>query len=133
TASLFAVAQAVVVYVALRTLQEVGASLLWLVPLTALTTLALVAWMGLVRAAFGRVVPLGQAPAAKILEVVDAARPALHNGLDQTSAQILAYEAHERLGYGAVAVTDRHSVLAHVGLGADHHGVGRPVPPGAMD
>jgi two-component system sensor histidine kinase LytS len=131
--SVLALAQAVVVYVALRTLQEAGASLLWLVPLTALTTLALVAWMGLVRAAFGRVVPLGQAPAATILEVVDAVRPALHNGLDQTSAQILAYEAHERLGYGAVAVTDRHSVLAHVGLGADHHGVGRPVPPGAMD
>src|SRR5436190_7074692 len=90
-----ALSQAVVVYVALRTLQQAGASLLWLVPLTALTTLALVAWMGLVRAAFGRVVPLGQAPAAKILEVVDAARPALHNGLDLTSAQILAFEAHE--------------------------------------
>src|SRR5262249_25148751 len=66
-------------------------------------------------------------------EVVEAARPALRNGLDHTSAQILAFEAHERLGYGAVAVTDTHTVLAHVGLGADHHGVGLPVPPGAVD
>src|SRR3954447_25427172 len=125
--------QALLLFVLVRLLPDQGLSLRWFVPIVALTTLALVAWMGLVRAAFGRVVPLGQAPAAKILEVVDAARATLHNGLDQTSARILAFEAHERLGYGAVAVTDRHSVLAHVGLGADHHGVGHAAPPGAVD
>src|SRR3954454_7892174 len=76
-ASAFALAQAVVVYVALRVLQEAGASLLCLLPLVPLTTLMLVGWMGLVRAAFGRLMPLGQAPAARILEVVDATRPAL--------------------------------------------------------
>jgi two-component system sensor histidine kinase LytS len=132
-ASAFALTQAIIVYLALRALQETGARLLWLVPIVALSTLALVAWMGLVRSAFGRVVPLGQAPAAKILEVVEASRPALRAGLDRTSAQVLAFEAHERLGYGAVAVTDRSRVLAHVGLGADHHGAGMPAPPGAVD
>ena len=132
-AAAFALTQAIIVYLALRALQETGSRLLWLVPIVTLSTLALVAWMGLVRAAFGRVVPLGQAPAAKILEMVDAFRPALRAGLDRTSAQVLAFEAHERLGYGAVAVTDRDQVLAHVGLGADHHGAGLPAPPGAVD
>ena len=57
-------------------------TLRWIVPITALTTLALVAWMGLVRAAFGRVVPLGQAPAAAILETIEAVRGALRGGFD---------------------------------------------------
>jgi two-component system sensor histidine kinase LytS len=128
-----ALVQALVVYLALRGLQELSISLLWLLPIVTVTTLALVAWMGLVRAAFGRAAPpLGQEPAARILDVVDAARPALRGGLDVTSASILAFEAHERLGYGAVAVSDRERVLAHVGLGADHHGAGRLAPPGAV-
>jgi LytS/YehU family sensor histidine kinase len=130
-AATLGLAQAVVVTIAGLALQETGTSLLWLVPVVALSTLALVAWMGLVRAAFGQMVALGQAPAAKILEVLEASRPALRSGLDAQSARILAFEAQTRLGYGAVAVTDRTLVLAHVGLGADHHGAGRPAPPGA--
>jgi two-component system sensor histidine kinase LytS len=130
-AATLGLAQAVVVTIAGLALQQTGTSLLWLVPVVALSTLALVAWMGLVRAAFGQMVPLGQAPAAKILEVLEAARPLLRTGLDAQSARILAFEAHSRLGYGAVAVTDRTHVLAHVGLGADHHGADRPAPPGA--
>jgi LytS/YehU family sensor histidine kinase len=39
---------------------------------------------------------------------------------------------HRELGYGAVAVTDRERVVAHAGLGADHHGAGTPAPPGAV-
>ncbi len=127
-----AVVQAGQVYLALRAIQELGLSLWLLVPVVAATTLALVLWMGLVRHAFGAVVPLGQAPAARILEVVEAARPALREGLAAPSARILAEEAHGRLGYGAVAVTDRGRVLAHVGLGGDHHAAGTPAPPGAV-
>src|ERR1700712_3311620 len=130
-AAALGLAQAIVVTIAGLALQETGTSLLWLVPVVALSTLALVAWMGLVRAAFGQMVPLGQAPAAKILEVLEAARPLLRSGLDAQSATILAFEAQSRLGYGAVAVTDTKRVLAHVGLGADHHGTDRPAPPGA--
>ena len=69
--------QAVLLFVVLRMLQDWGVSLRWFVPIVALTTLALVAWLGLVRAAFGRVVPLGQAPAAAILETLEAVRGAL--------------------------------------------------------
>ncbi len=74
-ASALALIQAAVVYLALRALQELGFSLFLLVPLVAATTLALVLWMGLVRHAFGAVVPLGQAPAAEILAIVDQVRP----------------------------------------------------------
>ena len=123
-------AQALLLFVVLRMLQDQGLSLRWFVPIVALTTLALVAWLGLVRAAFGRVVPLGQAPAAAILETIEAVRGPLRGGFDAASAQVLAYETRERLGYAAVSVCDRESVLAHAGLGADHHGAGLPAPPG---
>jgi two-component system sensor histidine kinase LytS len=127
-----AIVQAGLVYCALRVIQELGASLWLLVPVVAASTLALVLWMGLVRHAFGAVVPLGQAPAARILEVVESARPSLREGLNPSSARILAEEAHRLLGYAAVAVTDRARVLAHVGLGGDHHGAGTDAPPGAV-
>ena len=125
--------QAVLLFVVLRMLQDWGVSLRWFVPIVAVTTLALVAWLGLVRAAFGRVVPLGQAPAAAILETLEAVRGALRGGFDAASAQVVAYEIRERLGYAAVSVVDREHVLAHVGLGGDHHGAGLLAPPGAMD
>jgi two-component system sensor histidine kinase LytS len=127
-----ALLQAGVVYLALRIVQELGLPLELLVPIVAVTTLGLVLWMGLVRHAFGAVVPLGQAPAARILEAVEACRPALRTGFGEMTCRIVAHELHARLGYGAVAVTDREHVVAHAGLAADHHGAGTPAPPGAV-
>ena len=37
---------------------------------------------------------------------------------DVSAARTVAYELFEKLGYGAVAVTDTHQVLAFVGAGA---------------
>ncbi len=65
------------------------------------------------------------------LELLDATLPELRHGLTERAARSVAYELFEKLGYGAVAVTDRHEVLAFVGAGADHHGAGdRPIRPG---
>jgi two-component system sensor histidine kinase LytS len=72
--------------------------------------------------------PRRQTPA---LELLEATLPELRRGLTQSAARTVAYELFEKLGYGAVAVTDTHEVLAFVGAGADHHGAGdtpmRPV------
>jgi len=65
------------------------------------------------------------------LELLAATLPELRRGLSEGAARVVAYELFEKLGLGAVAVTDRREVLAFVGAGADHHGVGdvaiRPV------
>ncbi len=59
-----------------------------------------------------------------------ATLPELRRGLTESAARTVAYELFEKLGYGAVAVTDRNEVLAFVGAGADHHGAGdRPIRP----
>ena len=72
--------------------------------------------------------PRRQAPA---LELLEATLPELRRGLTEGAARTVAYQLFEKLGYGAVAVTDTHAVLAFVGAGADHHGRGdtlmRPV------
>ena len=65
-----------------------------------------------------------------MLELLAATLPELRRGLSERAALALAYEVFEKLGFGAVAVTDRRQVLAFVGAGADHHGAGdRPIRP----
>src|SRR3954464_10299730 len=67
---------------------------------------------------------------APTLELLAATLPKLRLGLSEAAAKTLAYEVFEKLGYGAVAVTDRSRVLAFVGAGADHHGAGdEPIRP----
>src|SRR5579884_2158860 len=68
--------------------------------------------------------------AVPALELLAATLPELRRGLTESAARTVAYELFEKLGYGAVAVTDRRSVLAFVGAGADHHRAGdRPIRP----
>ena len=107
-------------------LQEPGTSLLWLVPIVALTTLALVAWMGLVRAAFGA--DRAARPGAR-REDPGGRRgvrgPLLRAGLDAQSAQVLALRGADSGSATAPSPSPTASrVLAHAGLGADHHGAG---------
>jgi two-component system, LytTR family, sensor histidine kinase LytS len=65
-----------------------------------------------------------------VLELLQATLPELRRGLTEQAARTVAYELFEKLGYGAVAVTDSQRVLAFVGAGADHHAVGdRPIRP----
>jgi two-component system sensor histidine kinase LytS len=102
------------------------------VPVVAITTFLLVLFLGLVRSSMRDGSVLGGGPAAAILEVVAITTPVLHDGLTPAAAQLLATEAQARLGYAAIAVSDRSRVLAHVGLAADHHGAGTTAPPGAV-
>jgi two-component system sensor histidine kinase LytS len=65
-----------------------------------------------------------------VLELLGATLPELRRGLTESAARTVAYELFEKLGYGAVAVTDTQRVLAFVGAGADHHAPGdRPIRP----
>jgi two-component system, LytTR family, sensor histidine kinase LytS len=65
-----------------------------------------------------------------VLELLAATLPELRRGLTESAARTVAYELFEKIGYGAVAVTDTQRVLAFVGAGADHHAAGeRPIRP----
>jgi LytS/YehU family sensor histidine kinase len=65
-----------------------------------------------------------------VLELLEATLPELRRGLTEGAARTVAYQLFEKLGFGAVAVTDLQQVLAFVGAGADHHAAGdRPIRP----
>lgn len=67
---------------------------------------------------------------APVLELLAATLPELRLGLTGAAARTVAYEVFEKLGFGAVCVTDLTQVLAFVGAGADHHGPGdAPIRP----
>src|SRR5947207_2003221 len=67
---------------------------------------------------------------APTLELLAATLPELRLGLSVAGARTVAYQVFEKLGYGAVAVTDTARVLAFVGAGADHHAPGdTPIRP----
>jgi LytS/YehU family sensor histidine kinase len=67
---------------------------------------------------------------APALELLAATLPELRLGLSEAAARTIAYEVFEKLGFGAVAVTDTNRVLAFVGAGADHHRAGdEPIRP----
>ena len=61
---------------------------------------------------------------AAVIELLAATLPELRLGLSERAARMVAYKVFEKLGFGAVAVTDSARVLAFVGAGADHHGAG---------
>ncbi len=65
-----------------------------------------------------------------MLDLLTATQRELRLGLTEQAARTVAYEVFEKLGFGAVAVTDSTRVLAFVGAGADHHGAGdTPIRP----
>ncbi|MDQ4081766.1 MAG: histidine kinase, partial [Actinomycetota bacterium] len=61
---------------------------------------------------------------AAVIELLAATLPELRRGLSDRGARALAHQAFEKLGLGAVSVTDRSRVLAFAGPGGDHHGAG---------
>ncbi|WP_077614767.1 LytS/YhcK type 5TM receptor domain-containing protein [Caenibacillus caldisaponilyticus] len=64
---------------------------------------------------------------ARALKIVDAALPFLKQAFHPKSAASLAELLLKELDVAAVALTDRHEVLAHVGDGSDHHMPGQPI------
>lgn len=63
----------------------------------------------------------------KALQIAGLTLPYLRKGLDAESAAQVSRIILETTGAAAVAVTDRNQVLAHAGLGDDHHRPGSPI------
>lgn len=65
--------------------------------------------------------------ALKMLRIADMTLPYLRKGLNRDSAIRAAESIYQITGVAAVALTDQEKILAHVGLGSDHHLVGQPI------
>ncbi len=65
--------------------------------------------------------------AQRIFDIANSTVRHLRDGLNMESAQATARIIQQRMDVVAVAITDTANVLAHVGLGDDHHLPGKPL------
>ncbi|MFL9591427.1 LytS/YhcK type 5TM receptor domain-containing protein [Aeromonas schubertii] len=64
---------------------------------------------------------------AKALRIAQRTVGLLHDGFTPEASRAIARIVHEETGVGAVAITDRHAILAFTGIGQDHHLPGTPI------
>ncbi|HKK01320.1 MAG TPA: sensor histidine kinase [Desulfuromonadales bacterium] len=64
---------------------------------------------------------------AKALKVAERTLGILTRGFSRETAQQIAHIIHDETGVGAVAITNRDTVLAFIGIGEEHHQVGLPI------
>ncbi|RMC48067.1 sensor protein LytS [Lactobacillus sp. ESL0225] len=62
-----------------------------------------------------------------VLELTNKTLPYFRNGLDLDSAKHVCQIIKEYTHFDAVGLTDQRNVLAHIGMGEDHHISGEPV------
>lgn len=62
-----------------------------------------------------------------VLLLTQQTLPYLRQGLTQQSAKRVCEIIKEHTNFDAVGLTDRNNVLAHIGVGQDHHVAGQPV------
>lgn len=67
---------------------------------------------------------IGALQTHKALRIANAALPYFRQGLNPVSAEKVATTVRGMTSAAAVAITNRDQVLAHVGLGSEHHKVG---------
>lgn len=64
---------------------------------------------------------------AKAMKMAEKTLAILARGFSSETAREVATVLRDETGVGAVAITDRHKVLAFVGVGHDHHQVGQKI------
>lgn len=96
------------------------------VPMTLVNGAGVAIFITILRSLEAEVDRVGVSQTQKVLEIARLSLPHLKRGLTERSALYTARIILELTGVDAVAFTDREKVLAHVGLGADHHLPGRP-------
>lgn len=70
---------------------------------------------------------IGALQAQRTLQIADNILACLHQGLHAESAAQVAKEILQTTRVAAVAITDTKQVLAHVGVGCNHHIAGQPI------
>ncbi|MGG4489594.1 LytS/YhcK type 5TM receptor domain-containing protein [Metabacillus idriensis] len=69
----------------------------------------------------------GALQAQKTLRIADQTLAYLRRGMNTQSAQAVCQILHKEIKTSAVAMTSKTEILAHVGLGNDHHRVNSPI------
>ncbi|ATY84315.1 sensor histidine kinase [Kyrpidia spormannii] len=93
-------------------------------PLTLTNSVAIGVFTAIVRVAVHEYEQGAALQTEKALRVAEQTLPQLRRGLSYDTAEVIARFLLHELDVAAVSLTDREKVLAHEGLGRDHHGPG---------
>ncbi|EAX46542.1 signal transduction histidine kinase, LytS [Thermosinus carboxydivorans Nor1] len=97
------------------------------VPMCLANALGIAVFMIIIHNAREHQTKIGALQTNKALRIANAALPYFRQGLSDLSAEKVAATILNMTSAAAVAITNREKVLAHVGLGSDHHTNGRPL------
>ena len=98
-----------------------------ILPMSLANALGIGVFMIIVQNARQYQMKIGALQTHKALKIANAALADFRQGLNQTSAERVAATIMNMTSAAAVAITDVERVLAHVGMGRDHHHSGIPL------
>ncbi|WP_291493543.1 sensor histidine kinase [Desulfurella sp.] len=96
-------------------------------PMTVTNAIGITVFMMIVKSVLDEKENISAALAKLSLEIANKTLPFLRNGLNEVSAYNTAKIIYESTDLDAVALTDTSKILAHVGVGDDHHKISMPI------
>lgn len=93
-------------------------------PMTFINAFGVAAFILLIQQIYEENERAGAVKAQLALSIATQTLPILRNGLSLTSCEEAARIIYKETGVDAVSFTNTHSILAHIGIGKDHHKAG---------
>ncbi|MCF8011026.1 MAG: sensor histidine kinase [Clostridiales bacterium] len=90
-------------------------------PMIIINSTGVAIFITILRSVFQEQEEIGATQAHKSLEIADKTLKYLKKGLNKRSAEQVVNIIYKSCDYAAVAITDHVKILAHVGMGGDHH------------
>lgn len=97
------------------------------IPMITVNSMGVAIFMLIIKSAVEHQERVAAMQAKATLNITNLILPHLRQGLNENSAHKIAKIILDTLGVAAVAITDRKKILAHVGIGSDHHLCGAPL------
>lgn len=91
------------------------------IPMITVNSIGVAIFMLIIKSAVEHQERVAAMQAKATLNITNLILPHLRQGLNENSAGKIAEIILDTLGVAAVAITDRRKILAHVGIGSDHH------------
>lgn len=96
-------------------------------PMTVTNAIGVAVFMMIVKSVFDEKENISATLAKLSLDIANKTLPFLRNGLNEISAINAAKIIYESTDLDAVAITNTDKILAHIGVGDDHHKSGMPI------
>jgi two-component system sensor histidine kinase LytS len=97
------------------------------IPMITVNSIGVAIFMLIIKSAVEHQERIAAMQAKATLNITNLILPHLRQGLNENSADKIANIILDTLGVAAVAITDRRKILAHAGIGTDHHLSGHPL------